>query len=564
MNNLQKLLVLLILPLMSIFVSCNKEEDPYFKVSESNVVMPYYGGSYQLYIETNAQWYLYEQKTSVDGYYPIGLSLYQGTEEDNLINFYAEENMTSQDVVQKFVFDASIDDNYVSQTVTVTLKGNPNVDDDSPNEGNDNSDSGSGGNSGSSGGGTSESKPSAPQITKAEYEGNSNKITWDEVSNATSYNVYRSTDSSTGYSKIGSTENNFYSDSNPKDGKNYYKVTAVNRAGESSMSANTAVFDNSGSSGSGSGGSSGSSGSGSGGSSGSSGSGSGGGSSVSKPSTPTNVNAENYGNSYSPEIKITWNEVANATSYNVYRSTSSSSGYSKIGSTTNTYYSDFNPKSGKNYYKVTAVNSAGESSTSSYAMYDNDPSKSAVPATPNVTVSGSSSSLRVSWSCNTGGNYGTPQKYEVHKRDPSTASYTLLTTTTSTSYTDSNPHPGINRYAIVAINSVGKSAAGQGYSDSVPLANPTSFSASKSGSYVSFSWSKAKNASGYQIFVSSSASSGYTILEEISGGSSTSKSVYYPASSGSKMYFKIRAYWEEEYGGSRIYSDYSSYKSVSF
>ena len=561
MRTVRLILLLLLIPIVAIFVSCGEEDaDPYFRVSETSIELPSDGGFYDINVSSNAQWGLSYYDSYVNGapsaLAPIRVSPMIGS-NDGQIRFSASANTIAEDIKQQFTFDAVLDDRYASETITVILKGKISASGGDNSDSDDDSDSSSDGDDNdNSGGGTSVSKPSAPRLTDVETAGNSAKIIWSKVSDATSYNVYRSNvNSSTGFSKIGSTVNNFYSDSNLKEGMNYYRVTAVNSAGESSMSDNAAVVEYH--SGSGDDDSDSSSG-------GNNNDNSGGGSSASKPSSPTNVNAENYGNAYIPEIKITWNDVSNATSYNVYRSTSSSSGYSKIGSTTNTYYSDFNPKSGKNYYKVTAVNSAGESSMSSYAMYDNDTSSSLKPATPTVTVSGSSSSLRVSWSCSTGGYYGTPQKYEVHKRDPSTASYTLLTTTTSTSYTDSNPHPGINRYVIVAINSAGKSAAGHGYSDSVPLARPTSFSASKSGTYVSFSWSKVQSASGYQIFVSSSASSGYTILKEISGGSTTSKSVYYPASSGSKMYFKIRAYWEEEYGGSRIYSDYSSYKYVSF
>uniref|UniRef100_UPI004056F103 hypothetical protein n=1 Tax=Alistipes sp. TaxID=1872444 RepID=UPI004056F103 len=288
-----------------------------------------------------------------------------------------------------------------------------------------------------------------------------------------------------------------------------------------------------------------------------------GGNSETAPSAPSNVTAENYGNSYSPEIRISWNSVSNATSYIVYRSSSSSSGYSEIGTTYNTYYNDYYPNSGNNYYKVKAVNSAGKSGYSSYAVYNYDTSSSLTPGTPNVSVSGSST-LTISWSCPTGSGYGKATSYEVYKRNPETAEYDLLKTTSSTSYTDSNTHPGVNRYAVIAVNSAGSSNVGYGYSNEVSLSRPSSFSASKSGSNVKFSWSKVSKATGYQIYYSTSASGSYYILEEIDDVNTTSKTVYYPASSGTKMYFKIRAYWSAYYGGSPIYSDFSSYKTVTF
>ncbi len=288
----------------------------------------------------------------------------------------------------------------------------------------------------------------------------------------------------------------------------------------------------------------------------------GGGNTETAPSAPTNVSCQNVGNNYLPEISITWNSVSNATSYKVYRSSNSSSGYTLLGTTYYTKYSDYSPMNGKNYYKVKAVNSAGESSYSSYTMYTYDTSSSLTPATPTVSVSGTST-ISISWSCATGSSYGKANKYEVLKRNPNTANYELLTTTTSTSYSDRNSHPGVNRYVVIAINDAGRSGEGYGSSASVPLSKPSSFSASKSGSNVKFTWSKVDKATGYQIFESSSSSGTYYILDEVENGSTTSLTRYYPAS-GTTRYFKIKAYWETEYGGSRIYSDFSSYKSVSF
>ena len=292
----------------------------------------------------------------------------------------------------------------------------------------------------------------------------------------------------------------------------------------------------------------------------------GGGSTIQKPSAPTGLTVQNEGNNFIPDVRIRWDAVNNATSYKVYKSSSASGYYSKIGETTYTFYTDNNaPTNGNSaYYKVTAVNSAGESAYSSYAKYSavsND--KAFAPATPTVSASGSST-ISLSWSCATGTGYGSPKSYEVYKRNPATSQFELLTTTSSRSYSDRNTHPGINRYGVIAINDVGKSAMGIGYSNEVPLSRPTSFSASKSGSSVKFTWSKVSNATGYQIYSSSSANGSYFILEQIDDASTTSKSVYYPANSGTTTYFKIRAYWQESYGGSIVYSDYSTYKYVTF
>ena len=64
-------------------------------------------------------------------------------------------------------------------------------------------------------------------------------------------------------------------------------------------------------------------------------------------------------------VKITWSKVTGADKYYIYRKTSGGS-YSKIGTTTKTYYTDKKAKSGKKYYYIVkAVNEAGSSDSSS-------------------------------------------------------------------------------------------------------------------------------------------------------------------------------------------------------
>lgn len=125
-----------------------------------------------------------------------------------------------------------------------------------------------------------------------------------------------------------------------------------------------------------------------------------------------------------------------------------------------------------------------------------------------------------------------------------------MTTTTSTSYhvSSSNVHPGINRYAVKAINSSG-SVSNYASSSSVSLSAPTTLSVQKlSGGYLKFTWSSVSKATGYQIFMSDSPSpnSGYMIMSNgwITGGSTTTVTIYYPESSGTTKYFKIKAFYD--------------------
>ena len=392
---------------------------------------------------------------------------------------------------------------------------------------------------GGNGGGGSTSLD-APTGLTAEVSGSRIYITWNSVSNASYYRIRRFSSTSGYMEEIGTTSDTYYYDSSPQTGQNYYEVTSVSNKGtESSYASVECQYSNGGGGGGGGGGSA--------------------------PSAPTGVSAEVSGS----QIRVSWNSVSTATQYTVYRSTSASGSYTSIGTTSSTYYYDSNPST-DNYYKVKAKNSNGESSYSSYAYchYSSGGggggggSTNYAPCPPTVSASGTASSISVSWTKATGTGCGNPTSYKVYKRNPISGSYELKTTTSSTSYRDTDVHPGVNRYAVEAINSYG-SDEGYGYSSSITLPRPTSFNAQKSGSdYVKFTWSKVSQATGYQIFVSTSASGNYTILDQIDDVNTTTHTRYYPGESGRTYYFKMRAIWIAS--GTYEYSDFTTYKSVTF
>ena len=390
------------------------------------------------------------------------------------------------------------------------------------------------------GGGGSSITPNPPTNVSASVSGTRIRVSWGYVSDASSYRVYRSSSSYGTYTLLGSSSYSYYYDDAPLS-DNYYKVTSVGSDGsESEMSSYTYCQY----------------------------SGGGGGGSV--PDAPTGVTATNTGSTMVPNVKIEWNSVTNATSYKVFRSSTASGTYSQIGSaTSNLYLYDGSPMQGKNYYKVKAVNSAGESAYSSYAMYNYD-THATEPCPPSVTVTGSSSSLTVKWTAATGSGCGTPTGYKVYKRNPHTGGFELLKTVSSStsSYKDSDVHPGINRYAVTATNSYGESGYNYGNSSSIPLSKPSSFTAVAavvSGSnYIKFTWSKVTQATGYQFFLSSSANGTYYILDEVDDPNFTSHYTSYPVPSGTTVYVKMRAVFRADYAGDPVYSDLTTYKTVTF
>lgn len=87
----------------------------------------------------------------------------------------------------------------------------------------------------------------------------------------------------------------------------------------------------------------------------------------SAPSTPTGISAS--ANNTTSQITVSWTAVSGATSYDVYRSTSSSGTYTRLGTeptTTGVSYINTGLASGATYYyKVTSLNASGESAASS-------------------------------------------------------------------------------------------------------------------------------------------------------------------------------------------------------
>jgi fibronectin type 3 domain-containing protein len=151
-------------------------------------------------------------------------------------------------------------------------------------------------------------------------------VSWNSVSGASEYYIYRSTSSSGSYESIGSASSTSYTDNTVSSGTTYYyKVSAYNNCGEGSQSSYAFA--------------------------------------TTIPGVPSNVSAAE--STTSSGITVSWDTVDGATGYYVYRSTSSStSSFSKVGtitSSSSTSYTDNTVESGTAYYyKVSAYNSVGE------------------------------------------------------------------------------------------------------------------------------------------------------------------------------------------------------------
>jgi hypothetical protein len=173
------------------------------------------------------------------------------------------------------------------------------------------------------------------------------------------------------------------------------------------------------------------------------------------PAAPTGLHAS-AGNA---QVALSWSSVANATSYNVYRGTSSG-GEAFVTNVSTAGDTDTGLTNGVTYYyEVTAVGSGLESSRS--AEVSATPQAATVPGAPrNLTLAARSSGVRLSWSAPTT-NGGSSITYYVVYRGTSSTSLTALKvqvscSSSSCTYTDGSvAHSTTYWYEVAAHNAVG-------------------------------------------------------------------------------------------------------------
>ena len=336
-------------------------------------------------------------------------------------------------------------------------------------------------------------KPAAP-VVKIGNSSTSGKpmLTWNAVSGATSYKVYRATSQNGTYSLLGTVTTTSYTNTGAKEGTTYYyKVKAVNGADESAYSnivSGQAKVQ------------------------------------AQKPSAPV-VKIGNSASSGKPQL--TWNAVSGATSYKVYRATSQNGTYSLLGTVTTTSYTNTGAKAGTTYwYKVKAVNSAGESA------YSNIVSGRATVTTLTMGHSATSGKPQLTWKAVSGA-----ASYKVYRATTKNGAYTVINTTKALTYTNVGAALGTTYYyKVEALNAAGKS---MGFSAVVEgkVAPVLAVGYSSVSGKPQLTWKAVPGATEYQVYRSTQQNSGYT---KINTTTSTSY-VNTGAKAGTTYYYRIVA-----------------------
>jgi predicted phage tail protein len=167
-------------------------------------------------------------------------------------------------------------------------------------------------------------------------------------------------------------------------------------------------------------------------------------------------------------IRVSWNPVPGAASYEIYYqigSTSASMNYAGTSSSASYTHTGLSPET-TYYYYIKAVNNAGASAYSSYASGTTQQPSTPPSAPTGVTATVlSSTSIRVSWNPVPGA-----ASYEIYYyRGSSYSSMTYAGTTSSTVYEHTGLSPGYNySYYVRAVNSVGSSPNSTGASIYLP------------------------------------------------------------------------------------------------
>ncbi|MFA6165879.1 MAG: fibronectin type III domain-containing protein, partial [Gemmatimonadaceae bacterium] len=262
-----------------------------------------------------------------------------------------------------------------------------------------------------------------------------------------------------------------------------------------------------------------------------------------KAAPPSAPSAPSVGSATTSALTVSWPAVSGATSYDVYRATSSTGTYSLITSPTGTSYTDTGLSASTTYYyKVAACSSAGCSSLSAFGSGTTSAPPVAVPAAPGAPSVGSAtaSTLTVSWPAVSGAT-----SYDVYRAITSSGTYNVITSPTGTSYTDAGLSASTTYYyKVAACSSAGcssPSAFGSGTTGAPPVSVPAAPSAPSVGSAttsaLTVSWPAVSGATSYGVYRATSSMGTYSLITSPTGTSYTDTGL----SAITTYYYKIAA-----------------------
>jgi fibronectin type 3 domain-containing protein len=325
-------------------------------------------------------------------------------------------------------------------------------------------------------------------------------VSWNPVSGAASYSVFRSlSGEADSFTRVKVTPETSWTDTGLATGTEYYyRVSAaMNNAGEGKMSATVSARPM-------------------------------------KPSVPANVRSEAVS---ANRIDISWDAALAAVSYKVYRAENADGSYSPLSAMaiTELTYIDTSVTGGKGYYyKVAGENNLGEGILSAYTF-----SATTVPPVP-VGVTGtalSETQITVSWNAVSGAS-----TYRLYRAGDSGGPFTILTIITApdTTYTDASLNPVTEYfYKVSAVNGIGEGGQSETASAVTRIPPPDTVSAAPdSAASIAVSWSQVNTAINYKVYRCSTGENGPYELVATIPGLSYSDTI---SDTGLRYYYKVSA-----------------------
>jgi cellulose 1,4-beta-cellobiosidase len=204
------------------------------------------------------------------------------------------------------------------------------------------------------------------------------------------------------------------------------------------------------------------------------------------------------------EATITWDSVAGATSYNIYRSATQGQQGTKIGASSSTSYVDTTAVNGATYYyQVTADNTAGEGPVSTQSPAATPVIPDTVPSAPTgLSATPGNAQVALDWTAVTGA-----KSYNVYRSTNTGAQGAKLGTSLTTTYSDTSVLNGTTYYyQVTAANTAGEgtpSVQSTGATPNVPVTvptTPTGVNVVAGNAQVTVSWTAAAGATSYNIY----------------------------------------------------------------
>ena len=220
------------------------------------------------------------------------------------------------------------------------------------------------------------------------------------------------------------------------------------------------------------------------------------------------------------KVRLTWEAVDGAVQYNVYRATTKDGEYKLMYTTSGTSYTNTKATAGKYYYYyVVAVNEDGTASAPS-----NIAGRTCDLPRPVVTASNNAKTgkVKLTWAAVEGA-----VEYKIYRATEVDGKYSLMYTTSSTSYTNTKAEAGVTYYykvVAVASKTAANSAASAVVSRTCDLAQPKVTGKVNLLGNPKLNWDKVDGAVSYKVYRAESANGTYKLMKTVTGTSYTNTS----------------------------------------